>query len=72
MDLQSIVEAGGHFKLEVSPCDLMHFAEVLIEKAQAIKEKEMNSRLDEDEQFLSSEEELPDVQYLLHHTLVVA
>ncbi len=34
----------------------MHFAEVLIEKAQAIKEKEMNSHLDEDEQFLSSEE----------------
>ena len=56
MDLNSIIESGGHVKLEVSPCDLMHFAEVLIEKAQAMKEKEMNSRLDEDEQFLSSDE----------------
>lgn len=41
MDLYSLIEAGGHFKMEVSSEDLCKFADRLINKAQEMKAHEL-------------------------------
>lgn len=41
MDLYSMIEAGGRMKFEVTGEDLCKFAEVLIEKAQQMKMREL-------------------------------
>lgn len=41
MDIYSMIEAGGRMKFEVTGEDLCKFAEVLIEKAQELKMREL-------------------------------
>jgi predicted ATPase len=55
MDLYSIIESGGNVKLEVKAQDLVKFAEVLIEKSQEVKAREMEHSATA-EKYLTTEE----------------
>lgn len=55
MDLYSMIQNGGHFKVEVTSEDLVTFADRLITKSQEIKAMELANNTDE-EKWLTAEE----------------
>ena len=55
MDLYSMIEAGGRMNFTVTGEDLVQFAEVLIERAVAIKEAEL-AMMPKDETYLTTDE----------------
>lgn len=55
MDIYSMIEAGGRMKFEVTGEDLCKFADTLIEKAQKMKERELE-RQEVEETYLSRAE----------------
>ena len=55
MDIYSMIEAGGRMKFEVTGEDLCKFAEVLIEKAQEMKAREI-AQIPTEEKWLTKKE----------------
>jgi hypothetical protein len=55
MDIYSMIEAGGRVKFEVTGEDLCKFAEVLIEKAQEMKQREIDM-IPKEETYLTRQE----------------
>ena len=55
MDLYSMIEAGGRMNFTVTGEDLVHFAEVIVEKAIALRDAEL-AREPKDETYLTTDE----------------
>ena len=55
MDLYSMIEAGGRMNFTVTGEDLVRFAEVIVEKAAAMRDAEL-AKMPKDETYLTTEE----------------